>query len=59
MIKTNRAQREALKRKYDQDPDGAKSYKEFRKRLTIGFDCIVFKWCGMWLGIEEDGYTHS
>lgn len=22
-------------------------------------DCIMVPWCGMWLGIEKDGYTHS
>lgn len=21
--------------------------------------CAIVPWCGMWLGIEEDGYTHS
>ena len=22
-------------------------------------DCIMVQWCGIWLGIESDGYTHS
>lgn len=35
------------------------TYKEFRKRIQHGYDCIMVQWCGMWLGIETDGYTHS
>lgn len=35
------------------------SYREFRKIAVEGFDCLMVPWCGMWLGIEKDGYTHS
>jgi hypothetical protein len=37
------------------------SYRQFRRtvRPYFGGDCILVPWCGMWLGIEEDGYTHS
>lgn len=35
------------------------SYKAFRKTVQYGYDCIMLPWCGMWLGIEKDGYTHS
>ena len=59
MMALTKAQRKAIKRKYDQDPDGATSYRQFRKRATPGFDCLMLHWCGMWLGIEPDGYTHS
>jgi hypothetical protein len=52
-------QRKAVKRKFDQNPDGSTSYRAFRKRIVQGFDCIMIQWCGMWLGIEKDGYTHS
>jgi hypothetical protein len=41
------------------NPDYQMTYKEFRKRVQPGFDCVMVKWCGMWLGIEQDGYTHS
>jgi hypothetical protein len=55
-----KAQRKAIKRKFDQNPDGATSYRQFRKRAVHGFiDCLMLEWCGMWLGIESDGYTHS
>lgn len=57
--KLTRKQMEAIKRKYQQSPDGAKSYLEFRRRAVRDFDCVMIKWCGMWLGIEHDGYTHS
>jgi len=41
---------------------GPISYREFRKRAQPTFGCdnaIVIDWCGMWLCIERDGYTHS
>ncbi len=35
------------------------SYLQFRRSVQRGYDCIMVPWCGMWLGIEQDGYTHS
>jgi hypothetical protein len=35
------------------------SYRDFRREVQPGYDCIMVHWCGMWLGIEPDGYTHS
>lgn len=38
------------------------SYRAFRKTAQATFGCdgaIVVHWCGMWLCIEKDGYTHS
>jgi hypothetical protein len=35
------------------------TYRQFRKRIHGGSGCIMVQWCGMWLGIEPDGYTHS
>jgi len=34
-------------------------YRTFRKTIQAGSDCHMVKWCGMWLGIETDGYVHS
>ena len=55
-----RDQREAIKRLYDRSPDGAVSYLAFRRRfrLCLG-DYIGAQWCGMFIGIETDGHTHS
>lgn len=36
-----------------------KTYREFRKSVVHSFGCLMLPWCGMWLGIESDGYTHS
>ena len=36
-----------------------KTYRQFRRTVVRSFDCIMLPWCGMWLGIESDGYTHS
>jgi len=36
------------------------SYREFRRKVAFSYpDCAMVQWCGMWLGIEQDGYTHS
>lgn len=55
----NRYQFDALNRKFQQNPDGAPNFIAFRRRARQGYDCVMIPWCGMWLGIETDGYTHS
>jgi hypothetical protein len=36
------------------------SYYRFRHTVRpVGGDCVIVPWCGMWLGIEKDGHTHS
>lgn len=35
------------------------TYRQFRKLAVHSFGCMMVPWCGMWLGIESDGYTHS
>lgn len=53
----------ALQFKFQQHPDGAAGFAEFKGRVRpggIGSDrYVMLPWCGMWLGIEPDGYTHS
>lgn len=66
---TTRAQRVALKRVFDRHPivNEALSvsepvhytYLQWRRTVLQGWDCLMVEWCGMWLGIEKDGYTHS
>ena len=51
-------QRLSLLRKWQQDNQGMTFY-EFQRTAEQGYDCIMVKWCNMWLGIESDGYTHS
>lgn len=59
----NRAQREALasvyRRESDSEPKTLAGYRRFRRTVQPGYDCAMVHWCGMWLGIEKDGYTHS
>ena len=34
----------------------------FEEWVMLGYvmaDVLMIPWCGMWLGIEPDGYTHS
>ena len=64
MVQTTRAQREALQRLYLRwkgtgDTKAPKSYRELRKRVMPGFGYIGVEWCGMFIGIEKDGYAHS
>ena len=56
-----REQRIALKRICGRDWNKPDSYLEFRRTVEIpmAIDCIMVPWCGMYLGIETDGYTHS
>jgi hypothetical protein len=37
------------------------SYREFRRKVRpmVADTCVMVPWCGMWVGIEADGYTHS
>jgi hypothetical protein len=66
----NKAQQRALKAVYDRGPiyrtikvghERPITYRQFRKRVRIDtlIDCAMVQWCGMTLGIEQDGYTHS
>ena len=64
MLKTTRAQREALRRVYLRSAKPVYgvlpvAYREFRRTVQPGPGCIMVPYCGMWLGIEPDGYTHS
>jgi len=53
-----REQRLALKRIHARGADN-RTYREIRKAVHYGHDCLMLHWAGMWLGIERDGYTHS
>ncbi len=61
-MKLTKAQQQAVLLKYHTDPNGAASYLAFRRRVEPMMYCggtAVLPWCGMWLAIETDGYTHS
>ena len=61
MTKTTRAQRQSLYRVWGRGGMGL-TYRQFRATIqpTFGMDgAIILPWCGMWLAIEQDGYTHS
>lgn len=53
-----REQRVSLHRKWSREDQGM-TYREFRNTVVKGYDCALVLWSGMWLGIEQDGYTHS
>jgi hypothetical protein len=54
----NKAQRAAIYRLWMRDPQGM-TYIQFRRTVHYSRDYAMVQWCGMWLGIETDGYTHS
>jgi len=58
MIYLTRQQRTSLYRTWTRNDQGM-TYREFRKTVQAGWDCVMVEWSGMWLGIELDGYTHS
>jgi len=45
--------------KFNQDPDQSPTFTHFMARATSADSYLMILWCGMWLGIELDGYTHS
>lgn len=59
MVKTTKEQRKALKRIADRSNG---SYRDLRENVMgtfFGDGAVTVQWCGMWLCIERDGYTHS
>lgn len=59
MTNMNIEQMWSLYRKFKQNPDGSVGFTDFMQRAEPGSDYIMIWWCGMWLGIELDGYCHS
>ena len=59
MVKLNKEQQKSLHRVWCRGSQGL-TYLEFRRtQVQQGWDCVMVRWCSMWLGIEPDGYTHS
>ena len=61
MLTLTKPQRTSIHRKWVQESQSL-TYRQFRKTAQpqlFGDGAIMIKWCGMWLGIEPDGYTHS
>ena len=60
-MKLTKSQQIALASKWQQSNQGL-TYLEFRRTVKPTFGCdgaIIVPWCGMFLGIETDGYCHS
>ena len=57
------AQYDAVNKLYSRSADGSADRCEFFKRIQdcgIGSDRYAgINWCGMFVGIEQDGYTHT
>jgi hypothetical protein len=59
MAKVTKEQQKALLNVYRRDSTVATSYLAFRRTAAISFGSLMVFWKNMWLGIEENGYTHS
>jgi hypothetical protein len=61
MIKLTKLQQQAVKRLWlrGQLLDKGVGYVAFRRTVQPSWDCAMVEWCGMLIGIEKDGYTHS
>lgn len=58
-MRMNKEQLTALHRKWLQNDQGM-SFLAFRRTVADADEqCAIVYWCGMYLGIEADGYTHS
>ena len=57
----NKAEREALKRLWIRIEFPRPTYLQFRRTAKYSrmMQCWMVRWCGMWMGIENDGHTHS
>ena len=44
---------------YKRSPDGSPNKVHFFHRVQQYHDYCGIPWCGMFVGIEKDGYTHS
>lgn len=57
------AQTETLHKKWQQAGDRApEKFGDFLAQVSPVFGCdgaVTVPWCGMWLCIEKDGYSHS
>jgi len=58
MTRLTRDQRKSLKAIYDRQPLGV-TYRQFRRTVEPGFGYVMVPWCGMYVGIEPDGYAHT
>lgn len=61
-IKMTQEQRDAIKLRFLLDKDGCESLDELEDKAVNMMSkdpCIMLPHRGIWLGIEEDGYTHS
>jgi hypothetical protein len=52
---------DALRKLYERDNDIYPSFEVFVEHAHYSslMGCVMVNWCGMWIGIETDGYTHS
>ena len=56
--KLTKQQAAALRKLYRRAPQD-RTFLEFRRTVKFYRDFAAVYWCGMFVGIEPDGYTHT
>jgi len=61
MDKLTKAQQSSLLAIYNRQWNKPETYLAFRRTAINDplMGCVMVPWLDMWLGIEENGYTHS
>jgi transposase len=57
-MKLTKPQQVSLLRVWKRDRQGM-TYLQFRRTVQAGWDCVMVRWAGMYVGIEACGYAHS
>lgn len=55
-------QHKALRARFDRDASGYETFDDMLAAVQPTFGCdeaVTVQWCGMWLCVEQDGYTHT
>jgi hypothetical protein len=50
---------ESINKLFDRSPDGASDRHAFFDRVRSYGNHCGLTWCGMFVGIEKDGYAHT
>ena len=53
---------ESLHKLWQRHSQGFATFYQFLKStegLIGGSGCVMVRWCNMWVGVENDGYTHT
>lgn len=54
------AQKQSIYKKWRINDQGMTWPEFLRSARLMPYDgCVIVRWCGMWVGVEKDGYAHT